>query len=364
MLLEVAYLWTGTADRPWKSALGEGYPVRKMRLRCGVDWGLLWQAARDRHSLYVVGDWAHLATIAIVLVRLFRGFPVALRVDTPQEQLPRRQPKKWLRTTFLRWLLPRVSAIFATSAPAFRALLSMGARAEQLIDFPFYVPLEPRVDGAGDESDTRRNALRAKVGCESTGLVFVMIGTMIPKKGMDIGLRAFAQAKHQGEQPMGLLIAGDGPQRKELEALARLLRVESSVHVLGWLEPDDLESAILASDAVIHAARFDPFPVAVLDAMRLGRAVIGADVCGSVEARIRSGENGMVFPAGDTDRLAEILQSISKTPPVLRSWGEAARRTAEQWPVSRGIDTVYAALERLIPDDDAVNNTSSPDVGR
>jgi glycosyltransferase involved in cell wall biosynthesis len=349
MTLEVHYLWSETTGRPWKTDLGTGYTSRLMRVRGGLDWKLLRQAWSDRDSLYIVGDWAHLPTLSVVLCRLIRGRPVALRVDTPQEQLPRRQPKKWLRSRFLHWLLPRVDRIFATSEPAFRVLESMGAKPDQLVDFPFYTSLTPSVDTNSPEWSPRRTAMRANVGCGDSDLVFVMVGTIFPKKGMDLGVRAFAQFQSTCARRCGMLIAGDGPQRNELEQLICSLGIASSVKILGWQEPEGLEATILASDAMIHAARYDPFPVAVLDAMRLGRPVIGSDVCGSVQARVVHGENGLVFPSGDVDALAACLARVGEQPELLLEWGASARRVAEEWPVERGMETIWENVTACVP---------------
>lgn len=349
MALEVHYLWSETTGRPWKSELGTGYASRIMHVCGGVDWKLLRQAWRDRDSLYIVGDWAHLPTLSIVMARLMRRLPVALRVDTPQEQIPRRQPKKWMRSRFLRWLLPRVDRIFATSEPAFRVLESMGARPDQLVDFPFYTALTPSVDTSRSDWSERRTALRREVGCEDGDLVWVMVGTIFPKKGMDLGVRAFAKFQSTYAGKCGMLIAGDGPQRGELEQLIRTLGLERSVKIMGWQEPEGLEAAILASDAMIHAARYDPFPVAVLDAMRLGRAVIGSDVCGSVQARVVHGENGLIFRGGDVEALTACLVRIGEKPELLAPWGAGARRVAEEWPVERGIETLWDQVQSCVP---------------
>lgn len=343
--VHVKYLWKTAAGRPWKSALGHGYSCDYMRQRLGIDWQALRLAALDRDSLWIVGDWAHAATVALILVRLMRRMPVGLRVDTPQEQLPRRQPKKWLRQRFLRWLLRQCGFILATSEPAFRALEKMGAVREKLVDFPFYVPLTGVIDTTNPHWIVRKRALRASVGCSDKGIVFCMVGMMISKKGMDIGMRAFASFVRQHSGEAGMLIAGDGPQRTELQGLASQLCIESRVRVLGWQEPEALEETMLASNALIHPARFDPFPVVVLDAMRLGLPVIGSDACGSVIARVRSGENGLVFPTEDLGALESALRRIGENPSCLLDWGVEARRTAEMWPVSRGVETIWRVLE-------------------
>ena len=108
----------------------------------GIDWRLLKTAWCDVDSFFIVGDWAHLPTVAVILARYLRRAPVALWVDTPVEDVKRPVLKQWLRRRFLKWLLPKPDIIFGTGRKAKRVLLEMGARAEQFVDLPFLVDLD------------------------------------------------------------------------------------------------------------------------------------------------------------------------------------------------------------------------------
>ena len=134
----VYYLWQGSWRRPWKSELGLGYHHTFMKPIWGIDWRLLQTAWCDVDSFFIVGDWAHLPTVAVILARYLRRAPVALWVDTPVEDVKRPVLKQWLRRRFLRWLLPKPDIIFGTGRKARRVLLEMGARAEQFVDLPFW----------------------------------------------------------------------------------------------------------------------------------------------------------------------------------------------------------------------------------
>ena len=138
----VYYLWRGSWRRPWKSELGLGYMNTFMKPVWGIDWRRLKTAWCDVDSLFIVGDWAHLPTVAVVLARYLRRAPVALWVDTPAEDIKRPVLKQWLRRRFLAWLLPKPDIIFGTGRKARRVLLEMGARAEQFVDLPFLVDLD------------------------------------------------------------------------------------------------------------------------------------------------------------------------------------------------------------------------------
>jgi glycosyltransferase involved in cell wall biosynthesis len=345
----VYYLWRGSWRRPWKSELGRGYNNTFMQPIWGIDWRLLRTAWCDVDSLFIVGDWAHLPTVAVILARYLRRAPVALWVDTPVEDLKRPVPKQWFRSKFLRWLLPKPDIIFGTGRKARRVLLEMGARAEQFVDLPFLVDLD-RPQLAAREAEIRHKAqkLRQTVQCGPEGVVFSMLGRLAAIKGNDIGLHALARCRQQTPKPLGLLIAGDGPERQNLEALAHRLGLGNAVSFLGWQEPMGVEAVYLASDVILHPARIDPFPVVILDAMSWSRVVIGSDVCGNVEDRIISGVNGFSFPSEDVAELAGIMLGLVRHPEKLPEIGALARKTAEAWPVERGVAIVVEQAAKLL----------------
>jgi glycosyltransferase involved in cell wall biosynthesis len=346
--LQVFHLWSTNDRRPWKSQLGQGYPNHYMAPK--LDLHCLQTALQDKESLFVVGDWGNPQPLALVMARLARRAPVALWVDTPQEHLPRPAFKKAARSAFLRWLLRRVDLVFATGAPARRVLRSMGAPDEKIVDFPVFVSLDqPKQRMDAPEVKQRAADLRRRVGCEREGLVMATVGTIdFAKKAQDFGLRAFAKARQQSKLPLGLLVAGAGKELPLLERMVRELNLESSVALLGWQEPEDMEAVYSAMDVLVHPAHYDPFPTVVLEAMSWGKPVIGSSACGSVEVRVRSGVNGEAFEAGDEAQLVAAIVKLASDPSYLRSASVAARKTAEEWPLERAVSLLRTGMDQLI----------------
>jgi glycosyltransferase involved in cell wall biosynthesis len=347
--LHVYHLWRGSWRRPWKSELGLGYNNTFMKPIWGIDWRLLKIAWCDVDSFFMVGDWAHLPTVAVILARYLRRAPVAIWTDTPQEDVKRPLVKKWLRRKFIKWLLPKVDIVFGTGGKAKRLLQEMGANPGQIVDLPVFVDLgRPILAGREKDIQNKAQRLRETLQCWPEGMVFSMIGTLVHRKGMDIGLRAFARCCQGNPKPLGLLIAGEGPERQNLQVLATSLGLGNSIFFLGWQEPEGVEAVYLASDIVLHPARSDPFPGVILEAMSWSRVVIGSDVCGNVEDRIIPGVNGFAFPSGDVDELARIMLDLVDHPEKLPEMGARARKTAEAWPVQRGVAIVLEQAAKIL----------------
>src|SRR5207247_4079188 len=98
------------------------------------------------------------------------------------------------------------------------------------------------------------------------------------------------------------LIAGDGELRTELEGAARALGIDGRVRFLGWRR--DLETVYGATDVFLLTSRNEGTPVALIEALAAGCAVVSTDV-GGVRDVITSETVGLLAPFGDAERLAE-----------------------------------------------------------
>lgn len=347
--LHVYHLWRGSWRRPWKSELGRGYNNTYMKTIWGIDWRLLKTAWRDVDSFFIVGDWAHLPAVAVILARYLRRAPVAIWTDAPQEEVKRPIVKKWLRSKFIKWLLRRVDIVFGTGKKSLRLLLAMGARPEHLVNLPYLVDLHQPIK-ASRNPIVRKKAqeLRGKMGEADKGIVFALIGTLMRIKGQDVGVQAFARCRREADIPLGLLIAGEGPERQNLECLVHNLGLDQSVAFLGWQEPADMDAVYLASDIVVHPARVEPQGVVILETMNWSKVIISSDACGASEDRIIHGVNGFSFPSGDVDALTRIMLDLVHHPEKLPEIGAQARKTAAAWPVERGVEIGLESARKVL----------------
>lgn len=349
--LDVYHLWKSRGNRPWTVKLATGYRNHYLDTKIlGIDFTLLKKAITEHDSFFLIGDWAHVSSIVVLIARILTKSPVAIWADTPQEHLPRPWYKKAPRKLFLSWLLPRMNIVFGTGNPGTRTLKEMGVPETKVADLPCFVDLDlPAICKRNQEMIEKSQKLRDLVGCSDDGVIFLMSGMCTYKKGHDIGIKAFAQLLDQNkDDDIGLLIAGDGAQRQELEVLAKKLGVYENIAFLGWLNPDDMSAAYLASDVVVHPSRWDQFPLVILEGMSWGKVVIGSNACGSVQDRIVSGENGYSFPNEDIQALIEKMAKVVHSAELRQLIGSNARATAELWPVQTGVETIIQTAQQII----------------
>jgi glycosyltransferase involved in cell wall biosynthesis len=145
-------------------------------------------------------------------------------------------------------------------------------------------------------------------------------------KRTDVLIRAVAIARARGAE-VGLVICGDGECRGELEALTAELGAGPFVRFLG--SRDDVPGVLSNCDVFCHAAPFEPFGIACVEAMASGLPVIVPD-SGGIREAVEPGVTGLTYRALDVEGLADAIGFLHERPGRRREMGRAARRAAEE----------------------------------
>jgi len=173
-------------------------------------------------------------------------------------------------------------------------------------------------------SPEERGRLRSALGFSDADFVIGISALLRPEKNHMRLVDAVAKLRKMGIAARALMI-GDGVMRRAIEARALALRLEGDVVITGLQE--DVRPYIAACDAVVICSDAETFSLAALEAMALGRPVVHSDIGGAAEM-IRPGENGFLFPVGDTEALVDRLARLSDRAGRERM-GRKARETIE-----------------------------------
>ena len=137
----------------------------------------------------------------------------------------------------------------------------------------------------------------------------LFVGRLDREKGVEQLLLAFARVSSANSRAT-LRIAGRGPERGRLEALARDLRVERQVAFLGWLEPAEVERELSAAWVLAAPSLWaEPLGLVALEAIVRGVPVVASTIGGFAET-VEEGLSGMLVPNGDVAALADRLIAI------------------------------------------------------
>ncbi len=142
-------------------------------------------------------------------------------------------------------------------------------------------------------------------------------GRLSAEKGIDDLLRSMQNVPH-----MRLIVAGDGPQRGELQKLAMALGL-SNVEFVGHVERSERDDLIAQSRfTVLPSHAYETLGKTILESYAEGRAVIASDM-GSRRELVHQGETGVLYPTGDVNELTAAIQSLGSTPELAEKMGRA-----------------------------------------
>jgi glycosyltransferase involved in cell wall biosynthesis len=161
--------------------------------------------------------------------------------------------------------------------------------------------------------------VRAEFGITKGECVLLAVGTLELHKGHRVLLDALASLVRGGlSAPWKLIIAG-GRGGDQHEALLNFVRAEGLVdRVQIVTNRDDIPNLLALADVFVMPSLFEGLPMALLEAMIAGKAIIASATAGIPEA-IVDGRDGLLVAPGDTAKLAEALRLLLT---------EAARRAA------------------------------------
>ncbi len=181
---------------------------------------------------------------------------------------------------------------------------------------------------------------------------FVQASRLIEKKGITDSLRAFA-AFHQTHPAATFTIAGDGPLRSGLEALASELRITGAVRFTGFQNQSELRELYEQSHVFLHPSRTtsgqdqEGVPNAMLEAMATGLPV-AATMHGGIPEAVENDVAGILVPEGDWQALHDALLTLAANPARAAAMGragsEAVRVKFEQRRAIRALEGFYSEL--------------------
>ena len=193
----------------------------------------------------------------------------------------------------------------------------------------------------------------APVTIEETGdgpLRILFLGRLGERKGVPELLQALASPALR-RAPWRAIFAGDGEVgRFRTEAV--VLGLDQKVRLSGWVDKAGARALLADSDVLVLPSRNEGLPVAILEAMAHGLAVVASDV-GAIPDVIDDGDNGLLVAPGDVASLAAALRRLIDEPGLAARMGARGRARFEAaYAIEshvRGLAAIYADLLRARP---------------
>jgi sugar transferase (PEP-CTERM/EpsH1 system associated) len=312
-----------------------GIPVTDLGMAAKWRWDAFWRLyrllRRDRPT--ILHTWMFHANIPGRVLGRLAGVPIVISSERTIGQ--ERRWRYWLNRATAP-LADRV--ICVAGGVADFAAQTIGISPDKLVVIHNGIPL-----GGFQPGD--RIAARASLGISPSACVVGTVGRLHPVKGTSYLLQAFADLA-PGHAEAILLLVGDGPQRAQLEGLARCLENPERVQFLG--NRSDVPRLLQAMDVFVLASVWEGMPNVALEAMAVGLPVVATGVGGTPEAVV-DGETGLLVPPRDPGGLARAITRLLRDPELRRKMGQAGRRWVEQhFSVERMVRQTERLYEELL----------------
>lgn len=271
----------------------------------------LWRAAgrNDLFHLMANSGWSwHLFCAPAIWVARLRGCPVVVNYRGGEAATFLQSALAWVRPS-----LKRADVLIVPSG-FLHAVFGKFGFASTVV--PNIINLE------------RFSAAPARAG-DARAFTVLVARNLEPIYDNATALRAFAavRAAHPAAR---LVVAGSGPLRAELEALALQLALGDAVSFTGRVDNEGMAALYRGADVMINPSLVDNMPNSVLEALASGVAVVSTNV-GGVPYLVDDGKTALLVPPGEPDPMAAAILRLLHEPALAAALREAGLRAVQQY---------------------------------
>lgn len=297
-------------------------PFRANPTRWNVFFSLLWFLIR-KHRRYNVAHVHGVTGFSLLAARIarFLGLPVLLKPATAGDissvfsslDAKQRRYQKWLHG---------VNYFVAVSDELKQEMISFGIPESRIRRIPNFVNTVKYTACSKD----RKRSLRARFGVKEGTSIFLFLGRLVERKGVEYLLRAW-----QKNHPGALWIVGTGEAEAKLKNLASELKIENVVFHGATQAPLDFYQA---ADVFVFPSTKEGFPNVLLEAMSCGLPCISTEIGGVVDV-LEHRKQGLLVPPASVEALADAIQYVADHKEEAAVWGEeAAQKTRKSFDLS------------------------------
>jgi glycosyltransferase involved in cell wall biosynthesis len=291
-------------------------------------------------EVVVISGWSTFASQAAVAWCGRRHVPYILLVESNE-----RDARAGWRRAVKGAVVPRTARnaaeVFVVGALARESMLARGVEPDRISVFADTI--DPAWFGSeADRLRPRRDELRAEAGLAPEDVAVLCVARLSPEKGQDTLIAAAALL---ADPQVAVLLAGAGPERERLEALAAELGTR--LVVLPELPWERIAERYAIADVFALLSRHEPWGVAVNEAAACGLPLVLSDRVGAAFDLLVDGRNGALVAADDAHATADALQKLVDDPEWRHAAGTASREVMRQWGYEPSIENLVAAARRV-----------------
>ena len=290
-----------------------GIPNRLLDQRKRTDAAIIRRLVVEQSpDVVVIGGWFHHPYHSLAADGDLRNASFIMGMDTPWRGDLRQRVARWALRSYFR----RMDAVVVAGDRSWQYAQRLGFAPKPIVrglygvDYRTWAPV----------AQQRSQGLWPRR--------FLFLGRYAAVKAIDVMTAAYRIYRNRVEDPWPLVCCGQGE-------LAGLL-LQPGIVDRGFVQPPDLLGEWRRAGVFLLPSRYDPWPLALVEAAAAGLPILCTDACGSAVEIVRDGYNGYIVPENNVAALADGMVRIHYAYDELPTWGErsqqlAAPYSAEHW---------------------------------
>jgi glycosyltransferase involved in cell wall biosynthesis len=271
--------------------------------------------------------------------------PIFLRTVASRyydEHVPQPRTKLIAKRIFLKTLYSFVAGFLSIGTRNTDFYKNLGISDKKIYNFPYGVDNE-FYKRESAKWHNKKDEAREELGMKPGTVIILFASRMNRIKHPDYALEAYKKMGYK--KNAALVFVGDGDLREGLEKKVKREMIEN-VHFLGFKNQTEMAKFYTISDIFIRTG--GPYKgdwgATVNEAMVCGLPIIAADALGAGDDLIYPGENGYIYPLGDTNALARILDKLGQDKEKMKEMGERSKEIIEHWGYKEDTRGLFKAL--------------------
>jgi glycosyltransferase involved in cell wall biosynthesis len=312
-----------------------------------VNPGIIVELWKGNYDAVIVFGWASVTTWLTFGSAALGGLPWMLYGDSnARDEAALRGPKRRLKKLVLGALFRKTQA-FLASGTFNRCFYELyGAPRRKCFDAPWPVDIQ-FFESRSRQARGRKKEIRAALGIPDESIVFLFVGKLTERK-RPLDLVTALTCLRSTVPRIVVALVGEGEQRSLLEAEIARCGLRDAC-LLGFRNQSELPEMYGMADAFVLPSSRDPRGTVTNEAMACGLPVIVSDGVGvwGPDDIVRNGENGFVYPFGDTRALAEAMRRLATEAGLRQRMGRRSLEIIREFGCDRTVGGILKALASL-----------------
>jgi glycosyltransferase involved in cell wall biosynthesis len=292
--------------------------------------------AAQSPDVVVIPGWLHAPYSALAMDPALASVKFVMGIDTPFSGSWRQR----LARLKIGRLIDRMDLVVVAGERAFRLARYLKVPEEKILR---------GVYGYDDESLAHVQQERAADWPRS----FLYVGRYVEDKAIDVLLEGYARYRNAVDGAWPLTCCGTGEMDWAMGGAAGVTDV-------GFVQPGELPEILLRHGVFVLASRFEPWGVALAEAMASGLPAICTEACGASIDLVRHLHNGVLIPTDDAEALARAMGWMHAHADRLPEMGRRAREFAIPFSAQRWAERWHERLLRLNRSRFTAKNPTAP----